>query len=62
MKLSAQAKATMALVKAISISIMVDQDRDGNPHASEILKNDPNQMSAFDEEPVTNVLKLKSVQ
>ena len=59
--LSAQAKATTAPVRAISTSIMVDQDRDGNPHASEILKNDPNQMVAFEEGEVTNVLKLRSV-
>lgn len=59
-KCSAQAKAGIVPVKAITTSLMVEPDRNGNPHASELLKNDPNQMAAFEEEQVTNVIKLKS--
>jgi len=59
-KCSVQAKATIVPVKAISVSLMVEPDGKGNPHASEILKNDPNQMAAFEEGQVTNVVKMKS--
>ncbi|WP_088187573.1 hypothetical protein [Desulfosporosinus sp. FKA] len=60
-KLSASAKATTAPIKSITTSIMVDQDRNGNPCASEILKNDPNQMAVFSEDQVTNVIKLNAI-
>lgn len=59
-QLSASAKATTAPIKAITTSLMVGQDRDGKPQAAEILKNDPNQMEAFTEDQVTNVVKFKT--
>lgn len=59
-KCSVQAKATIAPIKAIATNIMVELDRNGNPHAAEILKNDPNQMSVFEEEP--KVVKLANAK
>jgi hypothetical protein len=59
---SAQAKSTLAPIKPISTSLIVDTDKDGNPVAAELTRNDPNQIHIFeDEEPVNNVLKLRSV-
>ena len=58
---SAQAKSNLAPVKAITTSLIVESDKDGNPIAAELTKNDPNQISAFDEGKVTNVLKLRSM-
>lgn len=61
---SAQAKSSLAPVKPISTSIIVDTDKDGNPVAAEWTRNDPNQMHMFtdEDEQVNNVLKLRSVQ
>jgi len=60
--ISAQAKVTTASVKAISTNIMVEADREGRPHAAELIKNDPNQIKVFEEGQVTNVLKLRTAQ
>ena len=58
---SAQAKSTIAPIKAITTSIFVEADKSGKPRASELTKNDPNQLDMFEENQVTNVLKLRSV-
>ena len=59
----AQAKSTLAPRKAVETSFFVAEDDQGNPHAREITNYDPNQETIFvpEEEKVTNVLQLRSV-
>ena len=59
----AQAKSTIAPVKSVETSYFVAEDDNGQPHAREITKFDPNQETMFvpEEDKVTNVLKLRSV-
>ena len=58
--IEAQAKSTIAPVKAIETSFFLAEDNEGRPHAREITNYDPNQETIFvpEEEKVTNVLKL----
>lgn len=55
----AQAKSTLAPIMPISTRIYVEQDKDGNPRAMELTRDDPNQVHMFEEtEPEINVVKL----
>ena len=54
----AQAKSTIAPVMPIATRIILDTDKDGNPKAMELTKDDPNQIHVFDEEEEVKVLKL----
>lgn len=59
---SAQAKSSLAPIKPISTSLIVDTGKDGKPVAAELTRNDPNQIHMFEEEePVNNVIALRSV-
>lgn len=56
---SAQAKPTLAPIKPIMTNIIVDADKDGNPIAAELTRDNPNQVTMFtDEEPEQKIIKL----
>lgn len=57
---SAQAKSNLAPIKPISTSLMVDADKNGKPVATELTKNDPNQIHMFEADQVTNVIQLNT--
>lgn len=58
----AQTKSTLAPVKPIATRLFVEADRDGNPRAAELTRDDPNQVHMFEDgEPEQKVLKLRSV-
>ncbi|MGE4274078.1 MAG: hypothetical protein AB7E31_14650 [Desulfitobacterium sp.] len=59
---AAQAKSTLAPIKSISTTIIVGTDKDGNPVAAELTKNDPNQIHIFEEDETTNVVKLNKTK
>lgn len=60
----AQAKSTIAPIRAVVTSFYVGEDKDGKPIAQEVSKFDPNQETIFvdEDDKVTNVLRLRSVK
>ena len=57
--ISAQAKANIVPVKPITTILHVGADKNGNPSATELTRDNPNQQAMFEEEP--KVLKLRTV-
>lgn len=57
--ISAQAKAALAPIKPISTTLVVGTNKDGQPIAAELTKQDPNQIEIFTESEPTNVVKMR---
>jgi hypothetical protein len=59
----AQAKSTLAPVMPVATRFFLGTDKDGTPVATEIIREDPNQVHMFDEqEEVAEVGQLDQVQ
>lgn len=58
--IEAQAKSTLAPIMPIAIRLIVEEDRNGKPRASELTRDDPNQVHMFEEEgePAQNVIRM----
>lgn len=57
--LEAQAKSTIAPIMPIATRMILEADKDGNPKAMELTRNDPNQLHMFEDgEEEIKVLRL----
>lgn len=57
--LEAQAKSTIAPIMPIATRMILEADKDGNPKAMELTRNDPNQVHMFEDgEEEVKVLRL----
>ena len=60
--LEAQAKSSLAPIVPIATRLLVGADKDGVPRATELTRDDPNQVHIFeDEEPAQNVVNMRRV-
>ncbi|MCM1564891.1 MAG: hypothetical protein NC238_02845 [Dehalobacter sp.] len=55
---SAQAKPTLAPIKPIVTNIIVEADREGNPMAAELTRDNPNQVTMFAESEEQKVIRI----
>jgi len=55
---SAQAKPTLAPIKPIVTNIIVEADRNGNPMAAELTRDNPNQQAMFAEPEDTKIIRM----